>query len=737
VNPREPVARVESGASALLSYREACRQALREALQRDPRCVLLGEDVGLYGGCYAVSKGLLEEFGPQRVVDTPLAEAALTGIAIGAAMAGLRPILEIMTCNFSLLALDQIVNNAATIPHMSGGQFTVPLVIRMATGGGRQLAAQHSHSLEGWYAHVPGLRILAPATVEDARHMLGAALRADHPVLIFEHVMLYASEAVPDPACTGVDLERAGIRRAGRDLTLVTYGNGLPKCLAAAEILAAQGIEAEVIDLRVLRPLDEATLVESVMRTRRCVIVDEGWRSGSLAAEIAARLAEAAFDQLDAPPRRLCGREVPMPYAAHLEQACLPQVGQIVAEARALARGDGRGSGVRAHRAAPPAEAPASAVSASASPPGASPPAATPGPAPTDAPGEAPATTDFVMPALGADMATGELVRWHVQPGDTVHRGDVVAVVETHKGAIDVEIFLDGVIDELAPLHVPLPVGARLARVHRAPVAAAPADVGTRPVTTPSAAAVVEPQPPAPAFQEPQPAATASGVTRPFDPAAMRAAIGVAMARAKREIPHYYLSEPVPLRRALDWLREHNERVPVTQRVLLAALLVKAVARALQQAPALNGHHVDGAFRPARPVHAGIAIWVRGGGLVAPALHDVQDRSVPQVMAALGDLVQRARAGSLRSSELTDPTITLTALGDEGAQAVYGVIYPPQVALVGFGRVRERAWVESGQVVPMHVIEASLAADHRVSDGREGSAFLAALAEQLQRPEAL
>jgi pyruvate dehydrogenase E2 component (dihydrolipoamide acetyltransferase) len=295
-------------------------------------------------------------------------------------------------------------------------------------------------------------------------------------------------------------------------------------------------------------------------------------------------------------------------------------------------------------------------------------------------------------------------------------------------------------IDELAPLHVPLPVGARLARVrrsHRAQPAAAPADVGTMPATTPSAAAFVEPPPPAPAFKEPEPLATASSVTRPFDPAAMRAAIGVAMARAKREIPHYYLSEPVPLRRALDWLRAHNERVPVTRRVLLAALLVKAVARALQQAPALNGHHVDGTFRPARSVHAGIAIWVRGGGLVAPALHDVQDRSVPQVMTALGDLVQRARAGSLRSSELTDPTITLTTLGEEGAQAVYGVIYPPQVALVGFGGVRERAWVESGQVVPMPVIEASLAADHRVSDGREGSAFLAALAEQLQRPEAL
>ena len=328
-----------SSLPAPLSYREACRQALREALQRDPRCLLLGEDVGLYGGCYAVSKGLLEEFGPERVVDTPLAEAALTGIAIGAAMAGLRPILEIMTCNFSLLALDQIVNNAATIPHMSGGQFQVPLVIRMATGGGRQLAAQHSHSLEGWYAHIPGLKVLAPATVDDARHMLGAALRDPNPVLIFEHIMLYGTEAPPDLALTGVDIEHARVRRPGRDVSLVTYGHGLSKCLAAAEELARAGIEAEVIDLRVLRPLDEATLIASVTRTRRCVVVDEAWRSGSLAAEVAARLADAAFYELDAPVRRVCGREVPMPYAAHLEQAALPQVAQIVAEATALVQG--------------------------------------------------------------------------------------------------------------------------------------------------------------------------------------------------------------------------------------------------------------------------------------------------------------------------------------------------------------------------------------------------------------
>ncbi|MEY5100750.1 MAG: pyruvate dehydrogenase (acetyl-transferring) component subunit alpha [Pseudomonadota bacterium] len=321
-----------------ISYREACRQALREALLAEPRALLLGEDVGRYGGCYAVSKGLLEEFGPGRIVDTPLAENGFVGAGVGAAVAGLRPIVEVMTCNFSLLALDQILNGAATLSHMSGGQFAVPLVIRMATGAGRQLAAQHSHSLEGWFAHIPGLKVLAPATVEDARHMLAAALADPNPVLLFEHIMLYGEEDELDPAVTAVDIERARVRRSGRDLTLATYGGSLGKCLAAAQQLADEGIDAEVIDLRVLRPLDSATVIASLRKTHRLVIVDEGWKSGSISAELSARVAEEALYELDALVRRVCSREVPVPYAAHLEAACLPQVADIVATARELVR---------------------------------------------------------------------------------------------------------------------------------------------------------------------------------------------------------------------------------------------------------------------------------------------------------------------------------------------------------------------------------------------------------------
>lgn len=316
-----------------MSYREAMRAAIREAMRRDARVFLMGEDVGRYGGCYAVSKGLLEEFGPERIRDTPLSESAFTGAGIGAAMGGVRPIVEVMTCNFSLLSLDQIMNNAATIRHMSGGQFHVPVVVRMATGGGRQLAAQHSHSLEGWYAHIPGIRVLAPATVQDARSMLAPALADPDPVLIFENALLYNATADIDEAAA-VDIDRAAVRREGSDISLITYGGSLWKALEAAERLAGDGVAAEVLDLRVLRPLDEEAILASLARTGHVVIVDEGWRSGSLSAELIARIVEGAFWELDAPPARVCSAEVPIPYAKHLEEAALPSVDGIVASAR-------------------------------------------------------------------------------------------------------------------------------------------------------------------------------------------------------------------------------------------------------------------------------------------------------------------------------------------------------------------------------------------------------------------
>ncbi len=297
-SPRSRPAAAAPSRTVSMTYREAMREAMRDAMRADERVFLMGEDVGAYGGCFGVSLGLLEEFGPQRVRDTPLSEAAFVGAGIGAALGGMRPIVEIMTVNFSLLALDQILNTAATLLHMSGGQFNVPLVIRMTTGAGRQLAAQHSHSLENYYAHIPGLRVLAPGTVADARGMLAPALADPDPVVIFEHGSL-------------------------------TYGGSLPTALAAAELLARDDVSAEVVDLRVLRPLDMGTVLASVRRTHRVVVVDENWRTLSIAGEVCAQVAEDTFYDLDAPVQRVCSVEVPMPYARHLELAALPSVDRV------------------------------------------------------------------------------------------------------------------------------------------------------------------------------------------------------------------------------------------------------------------------------------------------------------------------------------------------------------------------------------------------------------------------
>ena len=319
-----------------ITYRDAVRQALREALLADERVFLMGEDVGRYGGSYACSHGFIQEFGEERIRDTPLSESGFVGAGIGAALGGMRPIVEVMTVNFSLLALDQIVNSAATLRHMSGGQFSVPLVVRMATGGGRQLAAQHSHSLENWYAHIPGIKVFTPGTINDARWMLGEALKDPDPVFIFEHAMLYPAKGEITDDTGNFNVERAEIVREGSDISLITFGGSLPKTLEAAESLTAEGIEAEVIDLRILRPLDTKTFIDSVAKTHRAVIIDEGWKTGSFAGEISAQIMERAFDELDYPVQRVCSEEVPMPYAGHLEELALPQSDEIIAAVKEM-----------------------------------------------------------------------------------------------------------------------------------------------------------------------------------------------------------------------------------------------------------------------------------------------------------------------------------------------------------------------------------------------------------------
>lgn len=380
---------------------------------------------------------------------------------------------------------------------------------------------------------------------------------------------------------------------------------------------------------------------------------------------------------------------------------------------------------------------------------------------------------DFLMPALGADMETGKVVQWLVQPGSRVRPGDVVAVVETHKGAIDVEIFLDGVIEDLVPLGEDLRVGAVLAHVHEIatgapeppgqpmapPVATVQAgsDAGARVRISPAArhrahalgieverlrgtgadgAVTLADVEGARSYGQPE--LVLAGSTQPrFDASLMRRAIAAAMTRSKREIPHYYLMRTIDCTASTEWLEEYNRERPPEQRLLAGVLLLKATAVGLREAPRLNGFYESGAFRPASGIHPGWAIALRGGGLIAPAIHDADRMSLSDLMTAVRDLVERARSGRLRSSELTDPTVTVTSLGERGAETVLGVIYPPQVAIIGFGRILRRPWVIDERIEARFVVNASLAADHRASDGHAGGLLLAAIDRALQEPQAL
>lgn len=313
-----------------LSYREALNQAMREEMQRDPRVFLIGEEVGYYQGAFKVSKGFVEEFGTERVLDTPITEAGFTGLAIGAAMAGLRPIVELMTFNFGILALDQIVNNAAKIRYMSGGQISVPMVIRGPGSAAHQLAAQHSQSLEAWFCHVPGLKVIAPATPHDAKGLLKAAIRDDNPVIFIEAQLLYGTKGDVQEGDYTLPIGKAEIKREGKDVTIAAYSKMLLLALEAASELAKDGIDAEVVDLRTLKPLDVATLVQSVKKTGRLVIVEEGWRFAGLGAQIAESVYSTVFDALDGPIVRVTGEEVPMPYSRPLEDLAVPDRTRII-----------------------------------------------------------------------------------------------------------------------------------------------------------------------------------------------------------------------------------------------------------------------------------------------------------------------------------------------------------------------------------------------------------------------
>lgn len=319
-----------------LAIRDALKEAIREEMLANDRVIVMGEDVGRYGGSYGVTKGLLEEFGEDRIIDTPISELGFVGAGIGAAMAGLRPIVEIMTINFSFLAIDQIINSASKVHYMSGGQINAPIVIRMASGGGLALAAQHSHSLENWYAHIPGLKVICPSNSHDAKGLLKTALKDENPVIFIENTAIYGQRGeVPDGEYY-IPFGKARIVRPGKDVSIIGYSGSVNQATRAADILAAEGIDAEVIDLRSLRPLDSEAIIASVKKTNRAVVVEHAWRFGGFGSEVAAQIQEHAFDYLDAPVGRVAGVEVPMPYSFELEKAALPSEQQVAAAVRAL-----------------------------------------------------------------------------------------------------------------------------------------------------------------------------------------------------------------------------------------------------------------------------------------------------------------------------------------------------------------------------------------------------------------
>ena len=320
-----------------ITYREALNQAMTEEMERDARVFLMGEEVGEYDGAYKVSQGMLKRFGPKRVIDTPITELGFAGIGVGAAMAGLRPIIEFMTWNFAILAMDQIVNAAAKMLYMSGGQYAVPIVFRGPGGAPGRVAAQHSQALENWMANVPGLKVVAPSTPADAKGLLKAAIRDEDPVIVVEHELLYSTVGeVPDVKDFLVPLGRADVKREGRDVTLIAHSRMVLFCLEAAKELAKEGIDAEVVDLRTIRPLDENTILKSIAKTHRAVVVEEGWRFAGIGAEVSARIMERGFDELDAPVLRITTKDVPMPYAENLERMALPSVAEIVQAARTV-----------------------------------------------------------------------------------------------------------------------------------------------------------------------------------------------------------------------------------------------------------------------------------------------------------------------------------------------------------------------------------------------------------------
>lgn len=782
---RELRHRVRSDANMRqIAYWQALKEALREELDRDPRVFLMGEDIGLYGGAYGVTRGLLEAYGAERVRDTPISEAAIGGAAVGAAMAGMRPVAEIMYIDFTPLAMDQLANQGAKNRYMFGGKTIVPMVIRTQGGAGRSIAAHHSQSLEALWIHFPGIYVVMPATPYDAKGLLKAAIRDDNPILFIEHKMLYKQKGpVPEDEYI-IPLGVADVVREGRDVTVVAYSRMRYRALEAAELLAKEGISVEVIDPRTLRPLDLETIVDSVKKTGRLVGVTEAYKTGSFISELFTLIIESAFDYLDAPMVRVAGADVPVPMSEPLEAAAVPSTEQIVAAIRSVLQDRGDHMPV-----------------------------------------------EVILPMLGETMDDGRIVKWFAAVGQPVQKGELLYQVETDKAVLDVEAPATGVLRKIfCDAGSTVPVLAVVALI------AAPdedtqdygvseaAQVGGRPslsLAEPAAEVSQEMSTPQRIFASPRArkTATARGVDRArvtgsgpsgriierdvlaylqaqpaATPAARKVATGAGLelagvqgtgpggritrtdveamlTRSASEGEKPSASPTVAGRVPLTGVRRivaervstsahTTARVTLTTEVDATAfvqlrtllkeqlepalgfaisytdILVAIAARALCEYPYMNARLVGAEIELLPQINIGVAVDAERG-LLVPVIRDADEKGIADIARVLRELVSRARAGKTVPDDLTGGTFTLTNLGSYEIDAFTPIINLPECAILGVGRLRDTPAVHQGEICVRKMMVLSLTFDHRLVDGAPAARFLQCIKQLIEQPHLL
>src|SRR6266508_4396581 len=739
---------------AVMTYREALNLALREEMRRDPRVFVMGEEVGLYEGAYKVTQGLLKEFGEKRIIDTPICESGFTGVGVGSAMLGLRPVIEMMTFNFSILALDQIVNSAAKLCYMSGGQYNIPLVVRGPGGPASQLAAQHSQSMEVYFYHVPGLKVVRPSTPADAKGLLKSAIRDDNPVIFIESETLYAIKGeVPDDPDFLVPLGRAAIRREGTDVTVIAYMGMLYRALEVAEELAREGISMEIVDPRTLRPMDTEGILNSVRKTHRCVVIEAGAGFAGMGSEIAAEIQEEVFDELDGPVVRVTGEAAPMPYARNLELLKTPSMaklseametgkvikwlkkegdpikgGDVIAEIetdKANVEIEAFGSGVlrkilvgeggqvpvgetigviadpaddiAAVTASAPATAPAAPVAAAAPP---SLPA-------MESYRSVPETTAVVplapVPSAVAPAAGGRI------------KASPLARKVAAQSGVDLRL-----LQGTGP-------GGRIVRRDVESAAASPGPAAA--AAAPAAAGPAAPAPARPQFVIP-PRTGAEFEDRPLS--SMRAIIAKRMPLSKGPVPHFYVTSDVSMDRA--WaLRAELNALEGQPKVSVTDMIVKACAQALLKNPGVNAQLQGPSIRVFHRAHSGLAIAL-DEGLITAVLRDCDEKPLGQIAVEARDVAERARGGKLRAQAPSGATFSISNLGMYDGEEFSAIINPPEGAILAVGSVLEKPVVEDGQLRVGRRMKMTLSCDHRVMDGAMGARFLQDVKRLLEEP---